>query len=51
MLKLVSDPPFSTDPSIMTLAVVHEMEAVRTLLESAIAQVQLRGRQPVHTLH
>lgn len=37
--------------TIMTLAVVHELEAVRTLLESAIAQVQLRGRQPVHTLH
>lgn len=85
MLKIVPDPPCSTDPShhledtltqateyalcalsvghhaistlpkspatIMTLAVMHEMEAVRTLLESAIAQVQLRGRQQMHTLH
>lgn len=37
--------------TIMTLAVMHEMEAVRTLLESAIAQVQLRDRPQVHTLH
>ncbi|WGV19518.1 hypothetical protein QIY50_19490 [Pseudomonas putida] len=37
--------------TIMTLVVVHEMEAVRTLLESAIAQVQLRGRPQMHTLH
>ncbi|MEW5515171.1 hypothetical protein ABGT16_21385 [Pseudomonas asiatica] len=85
MLKLVPDPPFSTESphhledtliqateyvlcalsvghhaiaslprspaTIMTLAVMHEMEAVRTLLESAIALVQLRDGQPVHTLH
>ena len=37
--------------TIMTLAVMHEMEAVRMLLESAIAQVQLRDGQPMHTLH
>lgn len=30
--------------TIMTLAVMHEVEAVRSLLESAIAQVQFRGR-------
>ena len=37
--------------TLMTLAVMHEMEAVRTLLESAIAQVQLSGRPQMHTLH
>ncbi|MCY1450037.1 hypothetical protein D9M71_668150 [compost metagenome] len=85
MLKIVPDPPISSDPShhledtltqateyvlcalsvghhaistlprspatIMTLAVMHEMEAVRTLLESAIAQVQLGSRPQMHTLH
>ena len=37
--------------SIMTLAVMHEMEAVRTLLESAVAQVQLTARPHMQTLH
>jgi len=37
--------------TIMTMTVMHEMEAVRTLLESAIAQVQLKGRRQVRTLH
>jgi hypothetical protein len=36
--------------SIMTLAVMHEMEAVRTLLESAVAQVQQTQRPQLHTL-
>ena len=35
----------------MTMTVMHEMEAVRTLLESAIAQVHLKGRRQVRTLH
>lgn len=37
--------------TLMTLAVMHEMEAARTLLESAIAQVQLKSPRQVHTLH
>jgi len=35
----------------MTLAVMHEMEAVRTLLESAVAQVQLTVTPHMQTLH
>lgn len=37
--------------SIMTLAVMHEMEAVRTLLDSAVAQVQLTVTPHMQTLH
>ncbi|MFJ2981998.1 MULTISPECIES: hypothetical protein [unclassified Pseudomonas] len=37
--------------TIMTMTVMHEMEAVRTLLESAIAHLKLKGRRPVCTLH
>lgn len=37
--------------SLMTLAVMHEMEAVRALLESAVAQVQMKERPQMHTLH
>ncbi|MFJ4349339.1 hypothetical protein ACIPZ5_00385 [Pseudomonas sp. NPDC089428] len=37
--------------TVMTLSMIHEMEAVRTLLESAIAQVQLKRPRQVHTLH
>ena len=37
--------------TVMTLSMIHEMEAVRTLLESAIAQVQLKRPRQVHMLH
>ncbi|MDZ3990763.1 hypothetical protein [Pseudomonas sp. Teo4] len=37
--------------SLMTLEVMHEMEAVRALLESAVAQVQMKERPQMHTLH
>ncbi len=37
--------------TVMTLAVMHEVEAVRSLLESAIAQVQFKGKPQMHTLH
>ncbi|WP_369991453.1 hypothetical protein [Pseudomonas xanthosomatis] len=37
--------------SIMLLAVMHELEAVRQLVECALAQVQLGQRRQVHTLH
>ncbi|WDY59619.1 hypothetical protein [Pseudomonas sp. PSKL.D1] len=49
-LQAVTKLPKST-ATVMTLAVMHEMEAVRTLLESAIAQVQLKGLRQVQTLH
>ncbi|MGJ7551828.1 hypothetical protein [Pseudomonas alloputida] len=37
--------------TVMTLSTIQEMEAVRALLESAIAQVQLQRPRQVHTLH
>lgn len=39
--------------SMLTLAAVHEMENVRTLLESALAQVQFAAQMPdrPQTLH
>ncbi|MFJ4066348.1 hypothetical protein ACIPW4_13730 [Pseudomonas sp. NPDC089996] len=37
--------------TVMTLSMMHEMEAVRALLESAIAQVQLKSPRQAHTLH
>jgi hypothetical protein len=37
--------------TVMTLSMIHEKEAVRALLESAIAQVQLQRPRQVHTLH
>lgn len=37
--------------TVMILSMIHEMEAVRALLESAIAQVQLKRPGQVQTLH
>ncbi|NIE77649.1 hypothetical protein F3J45_24765 [Pantoea sp. Ap-967] len=37
--------------ALMTQAVIHELEAVRTLLESAIAQVQIKQPRQVRSLH
>lgn len=46
---------FSTLPkspaTMMLLTVVHELDATRTLLESALAQVQLSVRSQVDSLH
>ncbi|WP_153789174.1 hypothetical protein [Pseudomonas sp. EMN2] len=46
---------FSTLPkspaTMMLLTVVHELDATRTLLESALAQVQMRARAQVDTRH
>ncbi|MBP2261813.1 hypothetical protein [Pseudomonas sp. BP8] len=40
-----------TPGSIMMLTVMHELEGVRSLLESALTQVQLRNEPQRHTLH
>ena len=37
--------------SIMLLSVMHELESVRALVASALAQVQLRDQPEMHTLH
>ncbi|HDS1737073.1 hypothetical protein [Pseudomonas sp. BP8] len=37
--------------SIMLLTVMHELQSVRALVESALAQVQLRDQAQMHTLH
>ncbi|MFK0312557.1 hypothetical protein ACIQUF_15085 [Pseudomonas sp. NPDC090233] len=37
--------------TIMTMTVMHEREAVRTLLESAIAQVQSKSQRQLRTMH
>lgn len=37
--------------TIMLLAVMHELEATRQLVECALAQVQLGQRRQVYTLH
>ncbi|MFJ4155618.1 hypothetical protein ACIPZF_12600 [Pseudomonas sp. NPDC089752] len=37
--------------TIMTMTVMHEMEAVRMLLESAIAQVQSKSQRQLRTMH
>jgi len=37
--------------SIMMLTVMHEMEAARTLVETALAQLQLRGQRQFDCLH
>ncbi|MDH0731860.1 hypothetical protein N5F23_14945 [Pseudomonas sichuanensis] len=46
---------FSTLPkspaTMMLLTVVHELDATRTLLESALAQVQMSARAQVDTRH
>ncbi|MCE1117339.1 MULTISPECIES: hypothetical protein [Pseudomonas] len=46
---------FSTLPkspaTMMLLTVVHELDATRSLLESALAQVQLNVHRQVSTLH
>ncbi|HDS1736775.1 MULTISPECIES: hypothetical protein [Pseudomonas] len=37
--------------SIMLLSVMHELDSIRALVESALAQVQRRDQPGMHTLH
>ncbi|MFV3405359.1 MULTISPECIES: hypothetical protein [Pseudomonas] len=37
--------------TMMLLSVMHELDAVRTLVECALAQVQLKTRRDTCTLH
>ncbi|MDR6713482.1 hypothetical protein J2W83_003090 [Pseudomonas hunanensis] len=37
--------------SIMLLSVMHELESIRALVASALAQVQRRDQPEMHTLH
>ncbi|MDF9618435.1 hypothetical protein P5705_12330 [Pseudomonas entomophila] len=37
--------------TLVMLTVMHELDATRTLLESALAQLQMSARPPSYTLH
>ncbi|AMK31467.1 hypothetical protein AWT69_002830 [Pseudomonas putida] len=37
--------------TLVMLTMMHELDATRTLLESALAQLQMSARPPSYTLH